>query len=147
MTAVRTRRSAPRGQSLVEFALVFPVFVLLFAAIVQFGMIFWAQNTLTQVVRDTGRWAATQQDCSGATILTKANEIAGNSALLGYSNWTAADVSVSWSGDPCPPTDNTEASFVEISVAHAIPVFFPWLPVVPDTLHASAEYRLEPKPR
>jgi hypothetical protein len=121
--------------------------MLIFAGIVQFGMIFWAQNTLTHVVRDTGRWAATQQDCSSGSILTKANEIAANSTLLGYSTWTGANVSVSWSGDPCPPADNTESSFVAIAVAHPIPVFFPWLPVVPDTLYATAEYRLEPKPK
>ena len=50
----------PRGQSLVEFAIVFPVFIALVGGVIQFGMVFWAQNTLTQVVRDTGRWAATQ---------------------------------------------------------------------------------------
>ena len=44
-----------RGQGLVEFALVAPILLLMFFAVVQFGMILWAQNALTQVVRDTGR--------------------------------------------------------------------------------------------
>src|SRR6185437_3612632 len=68
-----------RGQSLAEFAIVFPVMFLIVAAIIQFGLIFWAQNTLTQIARDTGRWAATQQDCAplSATpgVVTTANQI------------------------------------------------------------------------
>ncbi|HEX5147885.1 MAG TPA: TadE family protein, partial [Candidatus Limnocylindrales bacterium] len=60
----QTKRSRQHGQSLAEFAIVFPVLFLIVAAIIQFGLIFWSQNTLTQVARDTGRWAATQQACS-----------------------------------------------------------------------------------
>ena len=64
------------------------MFLLIFFAIVQFGLVFWAQNTLTQVVRDTGRWAATQQtrpcDNGGTALVTKADEIARRSSLLGY---------------------------------------------------------------
>src|SRR5215212_9247692 len=59
----RPGRDATEGQSLAEFAIVFPIFFLIFAAIIQFGLIFWSQNTLTQIARDTGRWAATQQSC------------------------------------------------------------------------------------
>jgi len=83
-----------RGQSLTEFALVFPILFLMIAAIIQFGLIFWAQNTLTQVVRDTGRWAATQQttpcDAGGTALVTKADSIARISSLLGYTagRWT-----------------------------------------------------------
>lgn len=88
---VRRRRSRTLGQSLAEFALVFPVFIALIGGIIQFGMVFWAQNTLTQVARDTGRWEATQQpsgtDCtSGASALgTQADLIARNASLFGYS--------------------------------------------------------------
>ena len=85
------------GQSVAEFALVLPVLVAMIGGIVQFGMIFWAQNTLTQVVRDTGRWAATQQGCSTSTvnIAGEANTVAGNSSLIGYSTtWTATDETV-----------------------------------------------------
>jgi Flp pilus assembly protein TadG len=86
----RSRRGRSSGQSLVEFAIVAPVALAIIGAIVQFGIIFWAQNTLTQVVRDTGRWEATQQTtpCSdGASALgSQAEIIAGNSSLFGYSS-------------------------------------------------------------
>lgn len=78
------------GQTLVEFALVFPIIIAMIGGIVQFGIVFWAQNTLTQVVRDTGRWEATQPTipCDSTTALTnlgrQAGIIAGNSSLLGY---------------------------------------------------------------
>ena len=49
-------RRRSRGQSLAEFALVFPILMIILGGIIQFGIIFWAQNTLTQVARDTGRW-------------------------------------------------------------------------------------------
>jgi TadE-like protein len=118
-----------RGQSLVEFAIVAPIVIAIIGAIVQFGIVFWAQNTLTQVVRDTGRWEATQQatPClSGASALVgQADTIAGNSSLFGYvsgeftNNWTSANVlstdasinafttpnsmAVAWVDVPIPP--------------------------------------------
>lgn len=148
---------AVRGQSLTEFALIFPVLFLMIAGIIQFGLIFWAQNTLTQVVRDTGRWAATQQttpcDAGGAALVTKADEIARISSLLGYTagEWTlinggapfAFDVSpapregieATWpiSVDPpggfantdCPPNTNQIAWFVNIRAHHEVPLFIP----------------------
>jgi Flp pilus assembly protein TadG len=83
-------RHQPRGQSLAEFALVMPVVVAILGGIVQFGIIFWTQNTLTQVARDTGRWEATQTTtaCNASSAVTalgaQAEIIAGNSSLFGY---------------------------------------------------------------
>src|SRR4051794_17376585 len=103
-------RRRSRGQALVEFAIVFPILMLILGGIIQFGLIFWGQNTLTQVVRDTGRWAASQQSCDpvveGPKIVTTANNIASKSSLIGYTTWTSANVTVSYqttpSTDPCP---------------------------------------------
>ena len=75
------------GQSLAEFAIVFPILMLIIGGIIQFGLIFWGQNTLNQVVRDTGRWAATQQSCNSAIakppLVVTANNIAAASNLQG----------------------------------------------------------------
>ncbi len=49
--------SAP-GQALVEFALVIPVFLLILFAIIQLGLLFGGQNSLTNAVRETARYAA-----------------------------------------------------------------------------------------
>ena len=141
-------RDRSRGQSLAEFAIVFPVLMIILGEIIQFGIIFWGQNTLTQIARDTGRWAATQQGCSTATVnvLAEAKLIAANSSLIGNSaGWTGSNVSASWTGTPCPPTDNQQIAYVTISLTHQVPIFFPFIPGN-GTLSTSAQFRMEPKP-
>jgi hypothetical protein len=157
--ALRTATSPrSRGQSLVEFAIAFPVLMLLIGAIVQFGIIFWGQNTLTQIARDTGRWASTQNGCSTGTvnILNEAKVIAASSSLIGdSSSWTSpANLVASWSGDPppsapipspCPPTTNQVVAFITITIHHRVPVFFPWIPG-DGNLTTVAQFRMEPHP-
>lgn len=146
------RRSAARrrfrGQSLAEFAIVFPVLMLIVGGIIQFGIIFWGQNTLTQIARDTGRWAATQQGCdtTSVDVVAEAKLLAANSSLIGSSSgWSSSNVSATWSGTPCPPNNNQQVSYVTISITHTVPVFFPFVPGN-GTLSTSAQFRMEPKP-
>ena len=155
MIRIRGRCPHTSGQSLVEFALVVPIFIALVAAIIQFGVLFWAQNTLTQVVRDTGRWAATQVECAGAGAVTaQANAVAANSSLLGYvaGSWTGTSgssdagvrayatpgsLAVAWvqDSDPeaegCPPQTNKAVYHVIIKVNHTVPTFFPAMAYFP----------------
>jgi len=152
----RSRRS--RGQSLAEFALVFPIFMLVLGAIIQFGLIFWAQNTLTQVARDTGRWAATQvapcatpteEAAAAPAVIAMANTIANNSSLFGKTTvWTAANVSVEWTvdiGAACPPTDNQGIAWIDIELHHSVPTFFPFVPGG-GALATGTRFRMEPMP-
>jgi hypothetical protein len=137
------RRS--RGQSLAEFAIVFPVLMLILGGIIQFGIIFWGQNTLTQVARDTGRWAASQTTCpTVATVTPIANSIAGSSSLIGYPS-SGLGVSVLMSGDPCPVADNSKVAYVTINLSHQVPIFFPFVPGN-GNLTTSAQFRMEPAP-
>lgn len=153
---LRRRATRPRGQSLVEFAIAFPILMLLVGAIVQFGVIFWGQNTLTQVARDTGRWAATQTTCdaaAAANILTTARNIAATSSLIGDSaGWGPTDVVATWSDgaggpppSPCPPVNNAGVAFVTITIHHRVPIFFPWIPG-DGNLTTVAQFRMEPRP-
>jgi Flp pilus assembly protein TadG len=129
--------------------------MLILGGIIQFGLIFWAQNTLNQVVRDTGRWAATQPDCDPATasapVVTTANNIAAQSSLFGYTagSITNAEVTVAWrsepAGDPCPPNDNREEAWVTISIRHDVPIFFPFIPGN-GQISSTTEFRMEPEP-
>ena len=149
---------AAGGQALAEFALVVPVIFLVIAAIIQFGLVFWSQQTLTQIARDTGRWAATQTYCDTNTSLVTqtANGIAAQSSLFGYSTDQWADgglgttnkVEVSWpkdSGEPCPPVTNQDEAWVEVTIEHQIPVFFPLVPG-DGRLSTTAQFRMEPEP-
>jgi Flp pilus assembly protein TadG len=143
---------------LAEFAIVFPVLFLIIAGIIQFGIIFWGQNTLNQVVRDTGRWAATQQTpCTTSTeqagsataVYNTAKDVAGASSLIGYASsgssaWTPSNVAVTYTG-PCPPSDNTEVAWVNITIVHSVPVFFPLIPGN-GQISSSTQFRMEPAP-
>jgi Flp pilus assembly protein TadG len=51
-----------RGQSLAEFALVLPIFLLLFMAIVDFGTAVFTYNSLTNAAREGARLAIVNQD-------------------------------------------------------------------------------------
>jgi hypothetical protein len=149
------RRHRPSGQGLTEFALVFVVFFLVVAGIIQFGLIMWSMNTVTQVAKDTARWAATQPtspcDDPGGVNRTSVAATAGRLAvqlqLLGYrsGSWTTATafnsvgaegVGVDWPVPPpppslfiddCPPADNQTSWVVQVRVNHVVPVFFPGL--------------------
>ena len=168
--ARRAGHPRPSGQSVAEFALVLPVLVAILGGIIQFGLIFWAQNTLTQVVRDTGRWAATQQytgssanNCTGneSGVAGEANAIAASSSLLGYpattawngtsvtpttiGGFTSEGVAVMWTGPSsgtCPPPDNTQVWFVTIKINHQVPTFFPGMQYLPGLGNSNGQLML-----
>jgi hypothetical protein len=90
--SVKARSLSRRGQSLVEFALLLPLLLLLVGGIIQYGILISTSHTLTQVGRDLGRWVATQDaaDCpliangTPSPIAQRAHDIAGETSLLGY---------------------------------------------------------------
>jgi Flp pilus assembly protein TadG len=147
-----------RGQTLVEFALVLPILILVLLGIMQFGLIFWSQITLSQVARDAGRWAATQTyaPCSDGAVAVQAQvtAVAAKSSLFGFPG-SPVSTTVAWtksSGSAaCPPPDNQTVWFVNIRVTHAITVFLPFIadtctPTCTKTLSSSVQYRMEPAP-
>ena len=61
----RRKKNGEKGQSLVEFALLVPIFLILIFAIVDFGMGFYSWITITNAAREGARLGAvqaTQQD-------------------------------------------------------------------------------------
>jgi hypothetical protein len=52
-----TRRSKSRGQAMVEFALVFPIFILLMVGLFDFGRVIWVNDTLATAAREAARFA------------------------------------------------------------------------------------------
>jgi Flp pilus assembly protein TadG len=59
-----------RGQGLVEFALVFPIFLLVVVALFDLGRAVFAYNTLTNAAREGARLAIVNQD--SASIIARA---------------------------------------------------------------------------
>jgi Flp pilus assembly protein TadG len=150
MTMLSQHRRRRRGQSLVEFAIVFPVFMLVVGGIIQFGIIFWGQNTLNQIVRDAGRYAVTERDCSSTSqtdVLAKIDAITSTSSFAGtitgktlvMPTTTAPDPA----SDPCPALSNAKQVWLRITVTGRVPVFFPAIPGN-GNLSSTAVFRMEP---
>jgi Flp pilus assembly protein TadG len=64
MMRLRSRRKPSRGQTLVEFALVIPLFVLLLFGIVDFGRAVLASNSISNAAREGARTAIVNQRVS-----------------------------------------------------------------------------------
>lgn len=74
---MKPRRSQrDHGQSLVEFALVFPIFLLVFFGVIDMGRAVYSNNTLAQAAREATRLAATQAFWVGSSD-TACNAAAG----------------------------------------------------------------------
>lgn len=90
--AYRRRRFATdgvrRGQSLVEFALVLPIFILVIIAFIEFAFAFSTLNTLHFVARDIAQYAAEAGNAQGAdcsTLNLLENELSASSSPTGLS--------------------------------------------------------------
>jgi Flp pilus assembly protein TadG len=143
-----------RGQGLAEFALVVPVFMLIVGGIIQFGIIFWGQNTLNQIVRDAGRYAVTERDCSTTShddVVSKITRLASGSSIATLG---AVTVTLGTNGeiingqadpisDSCPASSNANHVWVRITVPAQVPVFFPLLPGN-GNISSTALFRMEP---
>lgn len=131
-----------RGQSLVEFALVIPVFLLILGGVIQLGFILWGANTLNQVVRDTGRYAATL-NCSAAAEIDAENQFDTLLADAG-GPWTSPTKDVTYSSSTCPE-DNADVVWVEVTASANAPILFPFVPGN-GAIGASTTFRVEPQP-
>jgi Flp pilus assembly protein TadG len=102
------RRSRCRGQSMVEFALVFPLFVLLLAGMVDFGIGLYSYMTVNNAARDGARLATTNCSALACTNAVKARVTAASMGLV-----QAADITVSCTlaaGGSIGCTKNTAAA-------------------------------------
>ena len=70
MSRIHRRTRGSRGQALVEFSLVIPIFLLLLIALFDLGRGVFAYNTLTNAAREGARMAIVNQDT--ATIIADA---------------------------------------------------------------------------
>lgn len=112
-----------RGQSLLEFAFVLPLLLMLVGGIVQYGAIYAADHSLIQIGRDVGRWAATRQDAtciasSTATPpqpVTEADRLATEAGLFGYGpdDWSGSNFVV-YSDNSALPASPPSTEGVEV---------------------------------
>jgi uncharacterized protein (UPF0333 family) len=159
---MRRSRHHSRGQSLAEFALVFPILMLIVGGVIQFGVIFWGQNSLNQVVRDAGRYAVTEPDCSVASVTDVNGKVTAIASSMGVAKMTASTLTMPTNGeviggtpDPvsstsmvgvnCPPKNNADHVWLRIKVDAQVPIFFPFVPGN-GAISSTALFRMEPVP-
>lgn len=147
------RLRSPRGQAIVEFALVLPLFVFLLVGLVQFGLVVNAALTVNDAAREGAREAAVW--------------IARNPA--GWQQIVAQDVAVNLQGgglqtvsanyDPQAPyvsgdlveTYDPSTNIVSVQVAYRYPDWVPLLPALLGqpawdpvfTLHSTVSFLVE----
>jgi Flp pilus assembly protein TadG len=130
---MRRQKHNDRGQAIVEFALVLPVFLLLVLGIVQFGRLYSNNETITNATRAGARVAAvsrTASDPVGATI-----QAVKNSAP----NLDPSQVSVTVS--PAPPWP--QGSLVTVTATYPYSVDLLGMVVKSGTLSSSTKERVE----
>ncbi|SDP26321.1 Flp pilus assembly protein TadG [Pedococcus dokdonensis] len=90
-----TRRRSESGASAVEFALILPVFVLIIAAILDFGFIFAQQVQLNNAARDAARQAVVKNLAGTAITCTETvSKARAGSQTVGISGAETAKVGV-----------------------------------------------------
>jgi len=125
-------RRARRGQALVEFALVLPILMLIFLAIVQFGLLLSSQIGLINGVRDAVRYGETvETDGSNASSNAKAvraklvsSILPNDMAAFDSAQLTTAQTQVCYTGyqDPSGTTYSVE---LKITVTYRFPLSIP----------------------
>jgi Flp pilus assembly protein TadG len=155
----RATDQGERGQSLVEFALVLPVFFLIVFAIIQFGMIMGAQDGLANSVREATRYAATVPvSNTGDAGTCSANGTAGKQTydrlLLVLAQkvpaFNAANLVAC--GAPAPAStvtycvrqnpDATYSIWVQVTAVYRHQLFIPVIAAIVDRMDGTADNRL-----
>ncbi|MGS0894091.1 TadE/TadG family type IV pilus assembly protein [Burkholderia stagnalis] len=139
-----------RGVTAVEFALVFPLFFLIFYAIVMYGMIFAIQQSLTLAATEGARAALNYvyESNGSATKALQDRGTAAQNTAVGLTNWLP-NVQV-----PQPTTGNCsyDATMYCVTVTVTYPYTqYPLVPaipplslVVPNTLTSTATIQISP---
>lgn len=83
------RRRHERGQALVEFALIIPLFLFLLIAIFDLGHVVWANNSLSTAAREAARFAvvhggSTRSTCPQGPLPTTYGGTIGTAAECGF---------------------------------------------------------------
>lgn len=148
--STQRRRRLQRGSTAVEFALVFPVFFLIFYAIVTYSVIFAAKQSLALAASEGARAALKFQPSatSAATALTLRATAACTTAN-GLLNWLANAAPCTATYAPCSFDASMQCVNVSLKYNYASKPLVPILPLIglptPATLTANAMVQLNPE--
>ncbi len=130
--ACRIERGA-RGQSLVELALIAPVFLVLALGVADFGRAYFAYISLTNGARSGADYASTGL-AAAADIDGVREAVLGDAANLQNVSPSNPDVAVTTS------TDSQGRSYADVTVGYSFDTLFAW-PGIPDLIHLERTVR------
>ena len=126
--AVRRPGHASRGQSLVEFALVFPVFMILVSGMIDFGFGFYSYMTVINGARVGARVAVLNPTDTNSAIEGAVNSeiVALNSSLVTISTQCQQSGQTTWvsCGSYTPKSGDTVAVTVGYTYKAILPIPF-----------------------
>lgn len=131
-TSRSTRRPRSRGQSLVEFALVIPVFFLLLAGVMDFGFMLYSRMTIINAAREGARVAAQTADRTTIPSIVPAKVQSVSTGLVTSSPDMTIAVSCVAIKTPgsCNFSSGTSATAgdaIRVTVSYRYHTFFPLL--------------------
>jgi Flp pilus assembly protein TadG len=134
-TTKRSKRSRGRGQSLVEFALVFPVFMLVLSGILDFGFLLYSRMTVINGAREGARLAVTSvDDPTGIPTIVdgRVREVAFGLTDSSLSLTTVcvhieSVADCDFDGGTVTPADPVPGDAVNVTVNYSYRSFFPLL--------------------
>lgn len=98
----RRRQAGIRGQSLVEFAIVLPLFLLLIMAIADLGLAVFAYNSITNAAREGARLAIVNQDATKITARATQQSAIARTPTVAVAFYQAADDGTPDTSKTCP---------------------------------------------
>ena len=147
--SARRRGTGSRGQALVEFALVAPIFFLLVFSIIELGILFGGQNGLVASARELARYAApfrvkTAVDANNVCADTRlGTQLTGflRRQIPGYiaTNINARQVTYTWGANP----NGTYYVELQIHVSYRFPLHVPLVGGLIDRFDGVTDNRLQ----
>ena len=119
-----TRTHHERGQTLVEFALIIPLFALLLFALLDFGRVIYTQNTVEQAAREASRVGTLEPAEAGWKYTLIRNAAISSAAGVGLTN---ADIVGQGCADCFYPTGAASGGIVVVTVNSQIALLTPIL--------------------
>ena len=116
MRFVPIRRRHGKGQALVEFALILPVFMLILMGIFDLGRAVYASSTINNAAREAGRRAIVDQTCQNVTNVAVQHAVTLGSVPVTIT-WLAPDGSV-LATCPTSPSGNSVSDIANVKVTY-----------------------------
>ena len=133
-------RQRSRGQSLVEFAIILPVFMVIAFAVIDFGLAFDASIGISSAAREGARQGAVQPNTTAIT-----NRVRTAAGRLNNSNMTVTVTCKTSAGAACPGgvTGATTGGSIVVNVSYSYPMLTPIAFGTRIPLTSIAEMRVE----